>query len=45
MAKGQQRSNKEVKKPKVDKSPAKPISAQAVKPVITTVVPDRHKKK
>lgn len=45
MAKGQQRSNKEAKKPKVDKSPAKPISTQAVKPVITTVVPDRHKKK
>jgi hypothetical protein len=45
MAKGQQRSNKEVKKPKVDKSPAKPISPQAVKPAITTVVADRHKKK
>ena len=45
MAKGQQRSNKEAKKPKLDKSPAKPISPLAVKPAITTVVPDRHKKK
>lgn len=44
MAKGQQRSNKEAKKPKTDKSPAKLISPQAVKPVVTTVVPDRKKK-
>ena len=44
MSKGQ-RSNKEVKKPKKDKSPAKPISAGAVKPTQTTVVPDRQKKK
>ncbi len=40
-----QRSNKEAKKPKKDKSPAKPMSADAVKPVMTTVVPDRQKKK
>ena len=45
MAKGQQRSNKEKKKPKQAKSPSKPISPQAVKPAVTTVVADRHKKK
>jgi len=45
MAKGQQRSNKQVKKPKKDSSPAKPISADAVKPTITTVVPARGKLK
>ncbi|MDE2128190.1 MAG: hypothetical protein KGJ74_00820 [Betaproteobacteria bacterium] len=44
MAKGQQRSNKEAKKPKQDKSPAKPISPQAVKPAVATVIPDRRKK-
>lgn len=45
MPKGQQRTNKEVKKPKADKSPAKPISPQAIRPEIQTIVPDRHKKK
>ncbi|MCU7371823.1 hypothetical protein PEC18_13395 [Paucibacter sp. O1-1] len=45
MAKGQQKSNKESKKPKKDSSPPKPISAGAVMPSITTVVPDRSKKK
>ncbi|WP_449369908.1 hypothetical protein [Thiomonas sp.] len=45
MPKGQQRTNREVKKPKADKSPAKPISADAVRPEIVTFVPDRHKKK
>ena len=45
MPKGQQRSNKETKKPKHDKSPAKPISPFAVNPTVTTVVPDRSKKK
>lgn len=45
MAKGQQKSNKEAKKPKKDASPAKPISAGAVMPSITTVVADRSKKK
>ena len=45
MAKGEQRSNKESKKPKKDSSPSKPISAGAVSPTITTVVPDRSKKK
>ena len=45
MAKGQQKSNKETKKPKKDSSPPKPMSTGAVMPTITTVVPDRRKKK
>jgi hypothetical protein len=45
MPKGQQRSNKEAKKPKKDSSPAKPLSPNAVMPTITTVVPERSKKK
>jgi hypothetical protein len=45
MAKGEQRSNKEAKKPKKDASPPKPISAGAVTPTKVTVVPDRSKKK
>jgi hypothetical protein len=45
MAKGQQKSNKEAKKPKKDSSPAKPVSPGAVMPSITTVVADRSKKK
>lgn len=45
MPKGQQRSNKETKKPKKDSSPAKPVSPFAVTPTITTVVPERSKKK
>jgi hypothetical protein len=46
MAKGQQRSNKETKKPSTkNPPPAKPISADAVHPTTTTVVPDRSKKK
>ena len=45
MAKGEQRSNKETKKPKKDTSPAKPISPGAVTPTRVTVVPDRSKKK
>ena len=45
MAKGQMKSNKEAKKPKKDASPAKPISPGAVMPTMTTVVPDRSKKK
>lgn len=42
MAKGQQ-NNKMVKKPKKDTSPPKPVSADAVRPTITTVVPVRGK--
>ena len=45
MAKGQQRSNKEAKKPKKDSSPAKPVSPGVVMPTITTVVPERGQKK
>jgi len=45
MAKGQQKSNKEAKKPKKDSAPAKPVSSGAVMPSITTVVADRSKKK
>jgi hypothetical protein len=45
MAKGQQRSNKETKKPRKDDSTAKPLSPGAVSAPITTVVPDRSKKK
>ena len=41
MAKGQQRSNKEAKKPKKDASPSKPMSPGAVMPTIVTVVPER----
>ncbi|MCW5630060.1 MAG: hypothetical protein KIT47_14420 [Rhodoferax sp.] len=45
MPKGQQRSNKELKKPRKDTSPPKPVSADAVRPTITTVVPVRGKVK
>ena len=41
MAKGQQKTNKEAKKPKKDTSPPKPISTEAVRPTVTTVVPVR----
>ncbi len=46
MAKGQQRANKEAKKPKKDNAPPKPTSA-AAEPVrtITTVVIPRGKLK
>ena len=45
MAKGQQKSNKEAKNPKMDTSPPKPASPDAVRPTITTVVPVRGKLK
>lgn len=45
MAKGEQKTNKESKKPKKDTSPPKPISNDAVRPTITTVVPVRGKLK
>jgi hypothetical protein len=45
MAKGQQGNNKMVKKPKKDTSPPKPVSADAVRPTVTTVVPVRGKLK
>ena len=45
MAKSQQNTNKMVKKPKKDTSPPKPVSADAVRPTVTTVVPVRGKLK
>lgn len=45
MAKSQQKSSKESKKPKKDTSPPKPVSPDAVRPTITTVVPVRGKLK
>ena len=44
MAKGQQRTNKEVKKPRKDSSGPKPISTSAITPTKVTVVPERGKK-
>ncbi|MDP3616449.1 MAG: hypothetical protein Q8R49_01295 [Rhodoferax sp.] len=44
MAKGQQ-SKKMVKKPKKDSAPPKPVSPDAVRPTVTTVVPVRGKLK
>jgi len=45
MAKGQQRSNKESKKPRKDSSPPKPVSGEAVRPTVTTAVIPRGKEK
>ena len=45
MPKGLPRSNKESKKPKKDSSPAKPLSPGAVMPTVTTVVPEKGKKR
>jgi hypothetical protein len=48
MAKGQQKSNKEAKKPKKDTSPPKPLSSGAGEPVratVTTAVIPRGKLK
>ena len=45
MPKGQPRSNKEAKKPKKDSSPPKPAAPLGPSFAITTVVPERGKKK
>ena len=45
MAKSQQRSNKEAKKPKKDTSPPKTVSPDAVRPTVVTQVPLRGKLK
>ena len=46
MAKGQQRSNKEAKKPRKDTSaPPKPLSGEPVRPTVTTSVIPRGKEK
>ena len=45
MAKGQQKSNKESKKPKKDTSDAKPIAVDAMrpKPITTAIIPKGKK--
>ena len=45
MATSPQRSSNETNKPKKDDSTAKPLSPGAVTATITTVVPERSKKK
>ena len=45
MAKGQQNNNKMVKKPKKDTSPPKPVSPDAVRPVIVTQIAPKGKMK
>jgi hypothetical protein len=45
MPKGQQKSNKESKKPKKDTSPPRLVPTDAPKPTVTTVVPVRGKLK
>lgn len=48
MAKGQQKSNKETKKPKKDSTPPKPVSSSVAEPVratVTTAVIPRGKLK
>lgn len=45
MAKGQQKSNKEGKKPKKDTSPPKPLSLDPVRATVTTTVMPRGKLK
>lgn len=39
MAKGDQRSNKMVKKPKKDSSPPKPVTSDRPTPPVTAVIP------
>lgn len=45
MPKGVQRSNKEAKKPKKETAPPKPVVPLGTSFAITTVVPERGKKK
>lgn len=45
MAKGQQRSNKEAKKPKKDATASKAVSPIGVTPSVTTTIIERGKKK
>ncbi|MDM0039844.1 hypothetical protein QTH89_25565 [Variovorax sp. J22G21] len=46
MAKGQQKTNKEAKKPKKDTSPPKPIAGgELIRPTVTTAVIPRGKLK
>jgi hypothetical protein len=45
MAKGQQKTNKEAKKPKKDTSAPKPITGEPIRATITTAVIPRGKEK
>ena len=45
MAKSQQRSSKEAKKPKKDNTPPKPVSGEPSRPTVTTAVIPRGKLK
>jgi hypothetical protein len=45
MAKGQQKSNKEAKKPKKDTSPAKPVSIEPMRAMVLTSIIPRGKDK
>ena len=45
MAKGQQKTNKEAKKPKKDSAPPKPMSSEPVRATVTTAVIPRGKLK
>jgi hypothetical protein len=45
MAKGDQRSNKMVKKPKKDTTPPKPVFSDRPQPPVTTVLPRGKEKK
>ena len=45
MAKGQQKTNKESKKPKKDASPPKPVSSEPTRAAVTTTVIPRGKMK
>ncbi len=45
MAKGQQKTNKESKKPKKDTSPPKPLSSEPIRATVTTAVIPRGKLK
>ncbi len=45
MAKGAAKPGREAKKPKKDAGPAKPVSTGGLTAPITTVIPERGKKK
>jgi hypothetical protein len=45
MANREQHSKKEAKKPKQDKKGGKPLSPISLTPIVTTVIPDKGKKK
>jgi hypothetical protein len=45
MAKGQQKTNKETKKPKKDSTPSKVVTGEPVRAIVTTAVMPRGKLK